>query len=55
MNESMVTFQGWLGGDVRTQQAGGAPVRPVPRRQHAAAAQPVDAGVVTTARPSGTR
>ena len=23
MNESMVTFQGWLGGDVRTQQAGG--------------------------------
>ena len=24
MNESMVTFQGWLGGDVRTQQAGGA-------------------------------
>ncbi len=26
MNESMVTFQGWLGGDVRTQQAGGAVV-----------------------------
>ena len=26
MNESMVTFQGWLGGDVRTQQAGGVPV-----------------------------
>ena len=24
MNESMVTFQGWLGGDVRLQQAGGA-------------------------------
>ena len=24
MNESMVTFQGWLGGDVRIQQAGGA-------------------------------
>ena len=23
MNESMVTFQGWLGGEVRTQQAGG--------------------------------
>ena len=22
MNESMVTFQGWLGGDVRTRQAG---------------------------------
>ena len=26
MNESMVTFQGWLGGDVRTQQAGSATV-----------------------------
>ena len=26
MNESMVTFQGWLGGDVRTRQAGGAVV-----------------------------
>jgi single-strand DNA-binding protein len=26
MNESMVTFQGWLGGDVRTQQAGGVMV-----------------------------
>lgn len=26
MNESMVTFQGWLGGDVRTQQAGNAVV-----------------------------
>ena len=26
MNESMVTFQGWLGGDVRTQQAGAATV-----------------------------
>jgi single-strand DNA-binding protein len=26
MNESMVTFQGWLGGDVRLQQAGGAVV-----------------------------
>ena len=26
MNESMVTFQGWLGGDVRLQPAGGAVV-----------------------------
>ena len=26
MNESMVTFQGWLGGDVRTRSAGGATV-----------------------------
>ena len=26
MNESMVTFQGWLGGDVRTRQAGDAVV-----------------------------
>ena len=26
MNESMVTFQGWLGGDVRIHQAGGATV-----------------------------
>ncbi|WP_432477025.1 single-stranded DNA-binding protein [Nocardioides sp. GXQ0305] len=26
MNESMVTFQGWLGGDVRIQQAGGVVV-----------------------------
>ena len=26
MNESMVTFQGWLGSDVRTHQAGGAMV-----------------------------
>lgn len=26
MNESMVTFQGWLGGDVRTRQAGTAQV-----------------------------
>jgi single-strand DNA-binding protein len=26
MNESMVTFQGWLGGDVRTRSAGGAMV-----------------------------
>lgn len=26
MNESMVTFQGWLGGDPSTRQAGGASV-----------------------------
>ena len=26
MNESMVTFQGWLGGDVRSHQAGGTTV-----------------------------
>jgi single-strand DNA-binding protein len=26
MNESMVTFQGWLGADVRSRQAGGATV-----------------------------
>ena len=26
MNESMVTFQGWLGADVRTRHAGGVPV-----------------------------
>ena len=35
MNETMITFQGWLGSDVRTQQAGEATVAtsawPAPR------------------------
>ena len=41
MNESMVTFQGWLGADVRTRTAGGAlvasfRVASTPRRYHRA-------------------
>jgi single-strand DNA-binding protein len=44
MNESMVTFQGWLGGDVRTRQAGDATVAwfrvaSTPRRFHRASGE----------------
>lgn len=44
MNESMVTFQGWLGSDVRSQQAGGVlvarfRVASTPRRFNRAAGE----------------
>ena len=55
MNETMVTFQGWVGRRRRScAQAGGDAGGALPGGVHAAALQPATGRSGSTARPSGT-